>query len=78
MEQKNKKFSETLNTHLYNRATEFKARAMNALKNSHSPFRGGPPPRGNNLNHTADIVSSPFDSVVSPYRGPSTPNRGIH
>ena len=51
---------------------------MHALKNSHSPFRGGPPPRGNNLNHTADIVSSPFDSVISPYRGPSTPNRGIH
>ena len=51
---------------------------MNALKNSHSPFRGGAPPRGNNLNHTADMVSSPFDSMASPYRGPTTPNRGIH
>ena len=62
--------------HLYNRASEFKARAMNALKNSHSPFRGAPP-RGNNLNHTADMVSSPFDSMASPYRGAATPNRGI-
>ena len=49
---------------------------MNALKNSHSPFRGGPS-RGSNLNHTADMVSPPFDNMASPYRGPATPNRGI-
>ena len=51
---------------------------MNALKNSHSPFRGGPSRGGNNLNHTADMQSSPFDNMSSPYRGPTTPNRGIH
>ena len=51
---------------------------MNALKNSHSPFRGGPSRVGNNLNHTADIVSSPFGNMSSPYRDPATPNRGIH
>ena len=63
LEQKNKRFSETLNTHLYNRAAEFKARAINALKSSHSPFRG----------RTPDGVLG----AVSPGGPPRTPNRGV-
>lgn len=58
LEQKNKRFSETLNTHLYNRAAEFKARAINALKNSASPFRG----------RTPEAVVSPARGMQTPNR----------
>ncbi len=63
LEHKNKRFSETLNTHLYNRAAEFKARAINALKSSASPFRGR--------------VPGEVPQFASPSKSPSTPNRLI-
>ena len=38
LEEKNKKLVETLNLNLFNRASEFKEKTVQALKNSHSPM----------------------------------------
>lgn len=61
LESKNKKLTETLNTHLYNRAAEYKARTLNALRGSPARIAQPPPPA----------------SYESPQRAPKTPERKI-
>ncbi len=45
LECRNKQFSETLNTHMYNRAAEYKSRMLNALRSSPARIAGGGAPR---------------------------------
>ena len=39
LEEKNKKLIETMNTHIYNKAADYKQRTMNALQRGNSPNR---------------------------------------
>ena len=58
LEEKNKKLVETLNLHLYNKATEYKERALTHLKNTNSPSRVKQIlSMGNKLDH---VVPSPL------------------